>query len=85
MSAVAIALSTPIYAMADTKASVLFRGIPPGDYKLYVWIKGVLKFFLDSLSRPVHLSDRKVNQLGIRHDLLSRITGSCSLCGSPKG
>jgi hypothetical protein len=61
MSAVAIALSTPIYAMADTKDSVLFRGIPPGDYKLYVWIKGVPKFFLDNPSRPVHFSDHAVD------------------------
>ncbi|MGA2249042.1 cupredoxin domain-containing protein [Terracidiphilus sp.] len=64
MSAVVIALSTPLYAMADSKDSVLLRGIPPGDYKLSVWIEGVPRSFLDSLSRTVHFSDHTVD-LGV--------------------
>lgn len=64
MSAVVIALNTPLYAMADTKDSVLLRGIPPGDYKLHVWIEGAARSFLDGLSRPVHFSDRAVD-LGV--------------------
>ncbi len=61
MSAVVIALSTPLYAIADGKDSVLLRGIPPGDYKLHVWIEGVPQSFLDGLSRPLHFSNRAVN------------------------
>ena len=64
MSAVVIALSTPLYAIADTKDSVLIRGIPSGDYKLHVWIEGVPKSFLAGLSRPVHFADDAVD-LGV--------------------
>jgi hypothetical protein len=64
MSAVVIALSTPLYATADIKDSVLLRGIPPGDYELHVWIEGVPRSFLEGLSRPVHFSDHAVD-LGV--------------------
>jgi hypothetical protein len=64
MSAVVIALSTPLYATADTKDSALLRGIPAGDYKLHVWIEGVPQSFLDGLSRPVHFSNHAVD-LGV--------------------
>jgi plastocyanin len=64
MSAVVIALSTPLYAIADAKDSVLLQDIPPGDYKLHVWIEGVPQSFLDGLSRPLHFSNRAVN-LGV--------------------
>lgn len=64
MSAVVIALNTPLYAIADAKDSVLLQGIPTGDYELHVWIEGVPQSFLDGLSRPVHLSDRAVD-LGV--------------------
>jgi len=64
MSAVVIALGTSLYAEADTKDSVLLRGIPPGDYKLHVWIESVPQSFLESLSRPVHFSTHMVD-LGV--------------------
>jgi hypothetical protein len=64
MSAVVIALGTPLYAMADAKDSVLLRDIPPGDYKLGIWIEGVPQSFLDGLSRPLHFSDHTVD-LGV--------------------
>jgi hypothetical protein len=64
MSAVVIALSTPLYAMAGPTDAVLLRGIPPGDYKLHVWIEGVPQSFLDGLSRHVHFSDHAVD-LGV--------------------
>ena len=56
MSAVVIALDTPLYAIAG-KHSVLIHDIPPGDYKLHVWIEGVPQSFLDGLSRPMHFSN----------------------------
>ncbi|HEU5350819.1 MAG TPA: hypothetical protein VFU55_04430 [Terracidiphilus sp.] len=61
MSAVVIALSTPLYAIADGKDSVLLHDIPPGDYTLHVWIEGVSQSFLDGLSRPLHFSTHAVN------------------------
>lgn len=64
MSAVVIALRTPLYAMADTKDSALLRGIPAGDYRLHVWIEGVPESFLDGLSRPMHFSIHAVD-LGV--------------------
>jgi hypothetical protein len=64
MSAVVIALNTPLFAVGDAKDSVLLRGIPPGDYKLHVWIEGVPQSFLDGLSRPMHFSIHAVD-LGV--------------------
>jgi plastocyanin len=64
MSAVVIALNTPLYAIADAKDSVLLRGIPPGDYKLHFWIEGVPQPFLKGLSHPVHFSVHVVD-LGV--------------------
>lgn len=61
MSAIVIALSTPLYATGDAKDSALLRGIPPGDYKLHVWIEGVPQSFLDGLSRPMHFSNQVVD------------------------
>jgi hypothetical protein len=64
MSAVIIALTTPLYAIADGNDAVLLRGIPPGDYKLHVWIEGAPQSVLDGLSRPVHFSSQAVD-LGV--------------------
>lgn len=64
MSAVVIALNTPLYATADTEDSFLLGGIPPGDYKLHVWIEGVPQSFLDSLIRPIHFASHPVD-LGV--------------------
>jgi hypothetical protein len=64
MSAVVIAVSTPLYAMADAKDSVLLRGIPPGNYKLHVWIEGVPQSFLQTLSRAVNVANHPVD-LGV--------------------
>jgi hypothetical protein len=64
MSAVIIALTTPLYAIADGNDAVLLRGIPPGDYKLHVWIEGAPQSLLDGLSRPVHFSNQAVD-LGV--------------------
>jgi hypothetical protein len=61
MSAVVLSLSTPLYAIADANESFLLRSIPPGDYKLHVWIEGVPQSVLDGLSHPVHLPSRTVD------------------------
>jgi hypothetical protein len=54
MSAVVLALPTPLYAVADASDSVVLRNIPPGDYTLHLWIEGVPQFVLDGLERTVH-------------------------------
>lgn len=64
MSAVVLALSTPLYAIADANDSFVLRNIPPGDYKLHLWIESVPKPFLESLIRPVHFPPRVVD-LGV--------------------
>jgi hypothetical protein len=61
MSAVVLSLSTPLYAIADANESFVLRDVPPGDYKLHVWIEGVPQSILDGLVRPVHLSSRTVD------------------------
>ncbi len=61
MSAVVLALSTPLYAIADAKDSFVLRNIPPGDYKLHLWIEGVPQSVLAGLSRAVHFSSRDVD------------------------
>src|SRR5580698_4978432 len=45
MSAVILTLTTPLYAIADSHDSIVLRDIPPGDYKLRIWIEGVSQSF----------------------------------------
>lgn len=61
MSAVVLALTTPLYAIADAKNSFDLPNIPVGDYRLHVWIEGVPQSFLEGLSRTVHLPPRLVD------------------------
>ena len=61
MSAVVVTLSTPLYAIADARNTFVLRGIPPGGYKLHLWIEGVPQSFLDGLGRPVYLSSRNLD------------------------
>jgi len=61
MSAVVLALPTPLYAIADVNDAFVLRGIPPGDYRLHVWIEGVPQSFLEGLNRNVHLTSHDVD------------------------
>ena len=54
MSAVVLALSTPLYSVADANNSFTLRNIPPGNYELHIWIEGVPGAFLEHQSRRVH-------------------------------
>lgn len=56
MSAVVLALSTPLYKIAAADDSFDLRNIPPGDYRMHIWIEGVPQAALESLGRPVHFS-----------------------------
>jgi hypothetical protein len=64
MSAVVLALSTPLYAVASENDSFVLRNIPPGDYDMHLWIEGVPQTELDSSTRLVHLPPRTVD-LGV--------------------
>lgn len=61
MSAVILTLSTPFFAIADARDSFLLRGVPPGDYRLHLWIEGVPQSLLDGLSRSVHVSSHDLD------------------------
>jgi hypothetical protein len=61
MSAVVLALSTPLYAVADGSNSFVLRDIPPGDYNLHLWIEGVPQSFLEHEGRRVHLPPRELD------------------------
>jgi hypothetical protein len=56
MSAVVLALPTPLFAIADPNDSFVLHNVPPGDYKLHLWIEGVPQSAVDTLSRFVKLS-----------------------------
>ena len=57
MSAVVIALATPLYDVADSAATFSIHPVPPGVYDLHVWIEGALQPDLDRLSRRITLRD----------------------------
>lgn len=56
MSAVVLAISTPLYAVADATGAFSIRSVPEGDYEMQVWVEGVTQPALDRLSRRVHLA-----------------------------
>jgi plastocyanin len=56
MSAVVVALPTPLFAIADPNDSFVLHNVPPGNYKLHLWIEGVPPSAVDTLSRVVKLS-----------------------------
>lgn len=61
MSAVVLALSTRLYAIAASDGSVTLQGIPPGDYRMHMWIEGVPPASLENLSRTLHLSSEPLD------------------------
>jgi hypothetical protein len=84
MSAVVLALSTPLYAIADANESFVIRDIPPGDYKLSVWIEGVPQSTLDKLARSVHLSSGVTDLGNLKAPILrNRSTTHANKFGRP--
>jgi hypothetical protein len=55
MSAVVLAISTPIYAIADSDGMFRLPDVPPGDYELRIWVEGVQQPALGQLTRHIHL------------------------------
>jgi hypothetical protein len=56
MSAVVLALSTPLYSIATADNSFAMRNIPSGGYRMHIWIEGVPQSVLDGLSRHLRLA-----------------------------
>lgn len=59
MSAVVIALKTPLYSKADSKGSFQIAGVPDGDYDLHIWIEGQRQNALDKETRRIHISGER--------------------------
>jgi plastocyanin len=55
MGAVVVALSTPLYAIADRDGRLAWHHVAPGSYKLRVWVEGLTQPVLDQLSRRVQV------------------------------
>jgi hypothetical protein len=66
MSAVVLALSTPLFAVADGADAFLISDVPPGDYKLLFWVEGIPQATLNGLTRHVHIPPGP-NDLGGLH------------------
>src|ERR1700761_2377589 len=69
MSAVVLALSTPLYAVAANDNSFTLTNVPPGDYRLHLWIEGLPLSYLDTLIRNVHIgqTDSDLGELTVAH------------------
>jgi hypothetical protein len=55
MSAVVVALTTPLYAIADS-GTIDIHNVPAGEYELHTWVEGVPQSVLDRLTHRVHIS-----------------------------
>ena len=59
MSAVVLALATPLYSVAEAVAPqtlIQIHGVPAGTYALHVWIEGEDEHTLDALTHTVQVS-----------------------------
>ena len=56
MSAVILALSTRLYATADSSGRFHLAEVPAGDYEVHVWVEGIQQPTLNELTRRIHLT-----------------------------
>ena len=61
MSAVVLALSTPLYAIADGNDAFVLPDIPAGDYILHIWIEGLPQTVTDRLTQHLHLTEQNID------------------------
>jgi plastocyanin len=66
MSAVVLALSTPLYSVADKSNTFLISGVPAGEYQVHIWMEGASQSAMEKLNRTVHVSSDNIN-LGDLH------------------
>jgi hypothetical protein len=56
MSAVVVALSTPLYATADAAGAIDIHDVPAGEYELHTWVEGVPQPVLEHLTHRVRVA-----------------------------
>lgn len=61
MSAVVVALSSPLYGIANSEDSISIRNVPLGDYTLHIWVEGIPESTLSGQTRRVHISSQNVD------------------------
>jgi hypothetical protein len=61
MSAVVIALATPLYGIADRDGGFHIGAVPSGDYELHLWVEGEQQSVLDRWVRKVRVSPANSN------------------------
>ena len=59
MSAVVLALSTPLYSVAESGGAFTIHRVPAGEYELHVWVEGFTQPALDLLTRRVQIGALK--------------------------
>jgi hypothetical protein len=72
MSAVVIALSTPLFSVADANQKIAIHSIPPGKYELNVWIEGAQQPALESLTRRFTFTAAQLAAVSIDASSLNR-------------
>jgi plastocyanin len=65
MSAVVIALSSPLFNVADAAHKFTIHSIPPGEYDLHVWIEGAQQPALEKLTRHIVLTSGQTAMMSI--------------------
>lgn len=68
MSAVVIALATPLYGFSDAHGVFHLKDVPDGEYDLHVWIEGHKQSSLDRLTRRVRVTGQVADLGEIRAD-----------------
>lgn len=61
MSAVVVALSSPLYGIASREDAISIRNVPFGDYTLHIWVEGVPESTLSGQTHRVHISSQNVD------------------------
>jgi hypothetical protein len=75
MSAVILALSTPLYAVADSQGFFQMQGVPAGEYELHLWVEGVPQPTLNQLRRHVRIQQGQTDLGGIGIPIPAKRTG----------
>ena len=63
MSAVVIALSTPLFDIGDASARFTISHVPAGDFEVHVWVEGVPQPDLARMSRRISLHEGESSSL----------------------
>jgi len=61
MSAVVIALSTPLFTVGTVKTAFTVHEVPHGDYRLHIWVEGAAQKDLNDLTRVIHVGAHSVD------------------------